>query len=251
MLVQCSVQGRVVPLMSQHLTSLACVFTLHNNTLPVTSCQSDLVDTADRCYMIGGAFTLIGVNNDADFEWFEPRSLLEIKEAMERGDYDQINPDIVAVQFVSGNVTLPERGTLSPDPISGNEQIQASDEFTPTTWPWLVLGVGVLVFLSCICGMNRCARRRKERIEAEQHQSHAVAASSSSGSGQLPPLGGGSSDSVSTMSTAGTPSKPPLAPTTKKIKSKKQKRLDTVVETQSGDVSSVDSGGGLSPPVIT
>ena len=212
----------------------------HTNTHTVT-CQSSLVDTADRCYVIGGAFTLIGVNEDTDFEWFEPRSLLEIKDAMDRGELDSIDANIVAVQFVSGNVTLPERGTLEPDPIRDNDDIQQSEENQLTTWPWLVLGVGVLIFFVCIFGMNKCARRRKERMEAE-YQSQAVSA------GRQQPLGNSSSsDSVSTMSTQQTPQ--PATTTTKKIKSKKQKRLDTVPETQSGDVSSVDSGGGS--PVMT
>ena len=179
---------------------------------------------------------MLGVNDDTDFEWFEPLSVMEIKEAMDRGDFDEIESSIVAVQFVSGNVTLPERGTLEPDPIRDNDATQASDEDGSVTWPWLVLGVGVVIFFFCIFGMNRCARRRKERIEAE-YQSQAASAS---GSGRLPM--GGSSDSVSTMSTQQTPQP------TKKIKSKKQKRLDTVPETQSGDVSSVDSGG---QPVMT
>ena len=65
------------------------------------------MDAADRCYVIGGAFTLIGVDEDADFEWFEPRSLMEIKDAMERGEFNEIDDDIVDVQFVSGNVTTP------------------------------------------------------------------------------------------------------------------------------------------------
>jgi len=212
-----------------HLIFLLTVIYLLPCWCPVT-CQTDLVDAADRCYVIGAAFTLIGVNEDTDFEWFEPRSLLEIKEAMERGEFNNIDPDIVYVQFVSGNVTLPERGTFVPIQDGGGGETIERD--IPVTWPWLMLGVGVMIFFFAIFGMNKCAVRRKERIEAEnQSQS---AAMSSSGSGAL--AGASSSaSSVSTVSSVQTPQ-------TKKIKSKKQKILDTVPENQSGDASSVESG---------
>ena len=180
------------------------------------------------------AFTLIGVNEDADFEWFEPRSLLEIKEAMERGEFNDIDPEIVDVQFVSGNVTLPERGTLPPNAIrdgGGGETIESD---VAVTWPWLMLGVGVMVFFFAIFSMNKCAVQRKERIEAE-HQSQAAALSSSA-SGTL----AGVSSSGSTVSTLSSVQQTPQQ--TKKIKSKKQKILDTVPENQSGDASSVESG---------
>ena len=97
---------------------------------------------------------MLGVNDDTDFEWFEPLSVMEIKEAMDRGDFDEIESSIVAVQFVSGNVTLPERGTLEPDPIRDNDAIQASDEDGSVTWPWLVLGVGVVIFFFCIFALK-------------------------------------------------------------------------------------------------
>lgn len=195
------------------------------------TCQTDLVDAADRCYVIGAGFTLIGIDEDTDFEWFEPRSLLEIKEAMERGEFNSIDPEIVYVEFVSGNVTLPERGTLPPNAIrgDGSETIESD---ASVTWPWLVLGVCVMIFFFAIFFINKCAVQRKERIEAE-HQSQA-AAMSSSASGTLAGVSS-SGSSVSTMSSA-------QAPQPKKIKSKKQKILDTVPENQSGDASSVESG---------
>jgi len=196
------------------------------------------VPDADRCYVIGGAFTLIGVDQDTDFEWFAPAALLEIKEAMDRGKFNDINPDIVAVEFVTGNITLPERGTLAPGAIERENDDITNNDTAPVTWPWFVLGCGVLVFLLCVFAIQRWAVRRKERLEEENRSvSHMVAASGSVG---------GSVSTISTVQSLQATNTP-----TKTIKSKKQKILDTVPENLSGDMGSVESGASNSPPVMT
>ena len=184
------------------------------------------MDGADRCYVIGGGFTLIGMDDSTDFEWFEPASLLEVKDLMDRGEFDEVDPDIVAVQFVNGTITLPERGTLPPNIVRGSgSETEGNDN--NEVWPWIVLGIGVLFFFLAVYGMNRWAVQRKERIDAENESLR---------------MGVSSSSTMMSNNVAAPP------PATKTIKSKKEKRLTTVPEVDSSqDVASVDSTN----PVIT
>lgn len=190
----------------------------------VVTCQTDLVEDAARCFVVGGVFTLIGRDENTDFEWFGPASLLELKAIMERGEFNGVDADVVDVQFVNGNVTLPARGTLPPQ-VVGDIGDGVDDQISSTeAWPWVVLGIGVMVFFLIVFYMNRCAVKRQKRIEDDNQNLSQVAASSS----------------VSSATASLQPS-----PNTKATKSEQKMRLDTVQENFSGDAASLESNSAI------
>lgn len=131
-------------------------------------CRTNLVAEADRCYTIGGAYTLTG---NGDVFWAGALSTLAIKEAMDTGLFNAVHPDIFDVHFVSDTAYQgsgqPARGIQPPPAATETTKDAPMVDDDNLTWPWIVLSMGILVYICIVILMRWLAQRRNRRIEGE------------------------------------------------------------------------------------
>lgn len=119
---------------------------------------------AARCFKILGGFTLLA---DEDISWAEPLALLLTREAMNDGDLNNVNADVVDVRFLEAlNSTLVIKNstlfpTLAPigndDTLVGIEGPLSSDI---PGWSWALIGTGVVAAILAILFLLRNLREQ-------------------------------------------------------------------------------------------
>jgi hypothetical protein len=159
------------------------------------------VDSAARCFIIQGGFTLLG---EGDISWAGPVALLITEESMSEGRLNRINPDVVDVSFLealsttisfgngtliadnmgtstgttgTGNNTMGNATdiTLPPDPVNPIVTIGGSDNNIPG-WSWALVASGIIAFFVALCYLakNRGEKRGNEAGHFDPHESEAI-----------------------------------------------------------------------------
>jgi hypothetical protein len=136
------------------------------------TCQTELVDSAARCYVVRGGFTLLG---EGDISWAGPLALSLTEEAMTQGQLNNIiNTDVVDVSFLKAlNTTVsftngtdfvpPMDNSGSSTPATGPVGIVSigSDEGV-ASWSWALVASGIIAFFVALwyIAKSMCGEKR-------------------------------------------------------------------------------------------
>jgi hypothetical protein len=149
-------------------------FFAHFVNLPLgnvtVECRTQLVPEADRCYIVGGAYTLRG---DGDVSWVTSLSSLVIREAMEKGLLNDKHPDILDVHYVSDQTYKNNEPPLDRTvvPSISNGDAPRGDGDNDAIWPWILLSLGTLVLCCFVMWLLRLARQRQRgNIEVRKRE---------------------------------------------------------------------------------
>jgi hypothetical protein len=132
-------------------------------------CRSPLVEGADRCFTVRGAFTLVTVSgsNRTSDDVVKP-ALETTKSAMNQGDrpLNRIYPGVRDVSFLNAvdpDAFLWEQEVNKNWPGASSNRFKEEKGLPP--WSWILIWIAIIVTILLTCWMSRqwrCWRRRQE-----------------------------------------------------------------------------------------
>lgn len=126
-------------------------------------CKSKLVDDARRCFMVGGGFTFIGLN-DTDIRWSEEFGYRSTETIMNSGQLNDADRNIAQVYYIQdGRANLTRAPANAPVEPSSGKDIGDDGFDLASSWPWLLALGGFVVFLVIFTLIGRMQKAREQQ----------------------------------------------------------------------------------------
>lgn len=162
-------RGLSAALVSFFLTFSLSLFIL---VVATVQCRTELVEGADRCFVVNGGITM---NGSKDIAWVVPVVLDLISFSMNQGMLNNVHEDVIDVRFLNPGIESGIDVGLSPTPSPtqdlgnvGSDRDGTNTEYNEP-WPWIVLGFGIVLLISVAFLIQRRLRSiRKEQEEYDE-----------------------------------------------------------------------------------
>ena len=134
-------------------------------------CQTPLVEGADRCFTIRGAFTLVGQGGNS-LVWALPPAIDVTRLTMNQGKLNDAHEAIVDVTFLE-QISDEEYGaefedpSTLPPPVVASPRGGSDDTKELENWHWILVGFGAALLLLIITAV--VLRRRQTRKDEREY----------------------------------------------------------------------------------